>query len=393
MIAGRRGIVLVASLLLLTLLMAGGLGALLSMQTDLRSSGNLKTGREAFYIAEAGLNRAWQEMNDADGNLDFAVVAAAAGKLVLFANEPFAGGSYTVTAEKLPVSGPLVRVTSVGCVPAAYPCTAGYSKAALEARFRRASLFPCLVCAVESAALSTGVTTDSYNSALGAYRPEGAGRAGHVLSYGSVDLAGPSTVINGDVTAVGRVAVGEGVTVNGRVLEHARFREMPPAQSCGPPFHDGSGIKGGSYNPATGELRGSGADAIVLSAGTYCFRSVALENSSSLSIAGPVRIHLTEASSFAAGGIVNPTARAENLMIFSSFSSADSGIEIAGGSSVYMTVYAPRAKITFSGPGDFFGAAVGRTVANRAAVRLHYDQKLADNEDGGVTLVSWKEVF
>jgi hypothetical protein len=80
-------------------------------------------------------------------------------------------------------------------------------------------------------------------------------------------------------------------------------------------------------------------------------------------------------------------------MIFSSVSSSSQGVLLSGGSSAYMTVYAPRAKVTLMGDSDLFGAIVGGTIVNTGAVRLHYDQKLIDNEDGSVTLASWKEVF
>jgi len=394
LLTSQRGIVLVAALLILALLMAGGVGALFSTRTDLRTSGNLKTGRQAFYIAEAGLSRAWQELNDGDGTNDFDTLSSATGKVLLYDNESFGGGSHTVVAAGLSGAGVRrVQVTSIGCLPAANPCPSGNSKAVLEAHLRRSSLFQCVICATENVTLSAGVKTDSYDSSLGPYRAEQAGKNGHVRSDGSIVLEGAMTVVEGNVLANDRVTINDGATASGRVTEGVGLQDTSPVASCGPPFHDGSGISGGNYNPETGELRGAGTDAIMLLNGTYCFSSVMLADASTLAVNGPVRVYVSAPSSFTGGGIVNTTGRAENLAIFSSVVSPDVGLSVGSGSAAYMTVYAPRARINLFGSGDLFGAVVGRIVANLGPVRLHYDQKLADNEEGRVTLVSWKEVF
>ncbi|MFQ5849175.1 MAG: PilX N-terminal domain-containing pilus assembly protein [Candidatus Binatia bacterium] len=62
-LGNERGFVLVISLLILALLIAAGLGAIVSTQTDLKISSNIKTATQAFYIAEAGLHRALRNLN------------------------------------------------------------------------------------------------------------------------------------------------------------------------------------------------------------------------------------------------------------------------------------------------------------------------------------------
>jgi PilX N-terminal len=393
-LASERGIVLVASLLILALLMAGGLGAIFSTQTDLKSSANLKTGKQAFYIADAGLSRAWQQLDDGNGINDFAMLIHSAGPVTLVDNEAFAGGSHTVIAELLPGPGPRrLRVISNGCQSAGNPCPSGSSKSVLEAHLRRESLFPGAITTTASVILSTGARTDSYDSRLGPYASNAASSAGHVRSNGSIILSGSTTVLHGDAYAGSQVLISNGASVGGVVTEGGAARDISPIVPCGPPYHDGSGIAGGSYNPLTGELRGAGTDAIILPDGSYCFSSVDLSDASSLTVNGPVRIRLTSHSNLTGGGLINTTEKAENLMIFSSVASATLGVSIAGGSSTYVTVYAPRAKIMAVGPGDLFGALVGENVTNSGAVSFHYDQKLMDNEDGNVTFVLWKEVF
>jgi hypothetical protein len=390
----QPGFILIASLLILALLMAGGVGAILSMQTDLKSSGNLKTGRQAFYIAEAGLNRTWQELNDGDGINDFSAVSNNSGSLILYQNELFAGGSHTTVAEPLAGSGRRrVKVTSNGCFPAGDPCPSGSSKSVIEAQFIRGSLFGCLICSTGSVVLAGGATTDSYDSRRGPYDSSQADSSGHVHSHGDLTVTGAGTAVGGDALAGGQVVISNGAAVEGTAKERVASPPRSPVAPCGPPYHDGSGITGGSYDPFTGELRGTTTATIALVSGTYCFSSVNLAQGSSLIISGPVQIFLTDHSDFSGGDLVNTTGNVENLMIFSSVSSSSQGVLLSGGSSAYMTVYAPRAKVTLMGNSDLFGAIVGGTIVNTGAVRLHYDQKLIDNEDGSVTLASWKEVF
>ena len=64
-LTNERGVVLVISLLILALLIGAGVGAIVSMQTDLRISANLKTGKQAFFLAEAGIEWGKQQVKDA----------------------------------------------------------------------------------------------------------------------------------------------------------------------------------------------------------------------------------------------------------------------------------------------------------------------------------------
>jgi hypothetical protein len=64
----ERGVVLVISLLLLTLLIGAGAGTSVLVRTDLKISRNLKNGTQAFYLAEAGVEWAKQHIKDTATN-------------------------------------------------------------------------------------------------------------------------------------------------------------------------------------------------------------------------------------------------------------------------------------------------------------------------------------
>ncbi len=98
-----RGMILVITLLILALLLGAGVGAIVSTQTDLKTSSNLKTATMAFYIAEAGVERAKSEIS---GSKTFNSALAGAdgnksntsdnGILSFGSSVSFGGGTYAV---------------------------------------------------------------------------------------------------------------------------------------------------------------------------------------------------------------------------------------------------------------------------------------------------------
>lgn len=128
-LAEERGIVLVVSLLLLALLLAAGVGAIVSMQTDMRTSGNLAAAAQAFYIAEAGINHARQELEDLDSP-NFDTIFDAPDGSVIVSNSSFYGGSYTVTRQGSTPAPRRIKVVSVGLGPRG-------ARADIEVWFRR----------------------------------------------------------------------------------------------------------------------------------------------------------------------------------------------------------------------------------------------------------------
>jgi hypothetical protein len=113
-LADERGIILVISLLIMALLAAVGVGAIVSVRTDLRTSGNLKTGTQAFYIADAGVSHAHQQMQY--GTVDFDSVLMAADGTQIVSNS-FNGGTYRVTRAGSTSDPSRVKLVSTGVAP------------------------------------------------------------------------------------------------------------------------------------------------------------------------------------------------------------------------------------------------------------------------------------
>ncbi|MBI4489697.1 MAG: pilus assembly PilX N-terminal domain-containing protein [Deltaproteobacteria bacterium] len=129
LLANERGVILVISLLIMVLLIGAGVGAMVSMQTDLRSSSNLKTGTQAFYIADAGINHARQRLQDSDSP-NFDSIFTAANGTEIASNSSFHGGAYTVTRQGSLSNPSRIKVLSVGTGP-------NNAKSQIEVWFRK----------------------------------------------------------------------------------------------------------------------------------------------------------------------------------------------------------------------------------------------------------------
>ncbi len=91
-------------LVIVAVLMVGGTMALRISASNVRSGGMAKERVGSIYVAEAGIERARAWLNQADE--DAMAVALQQDDGVLFDNEEFGGGSYTVTLSEAPEYSP-----------------------------------------------------------------------------------------------------------------------------------------------------------------------------------------------------------------------------------------------------------------------------------------------
>jgi len=125
----ERGVVMVISLLILALLVGAGVGAIVSTQTDLKTSGNVKVGAQAFYLASAGIERGkkWLNTNIGTGSFPNTI------------DENFGAGSYNVT---IALDNGRYTLTSIACLPAGNPCPSGNSKKEIKVIMDRPDFTP-----------------------------------------------------------------------------------------------------------------------------------------------------------------------------------------------------------------------------------------------------------
>ena len=410
-LTGDRGSILLGSLMLLLVLTFLGAGLFNLAVVESRMVGDAENTTQAFYTAEAGLNRAWQEMANGIGTNAFDQVYALADGATFIPTATLSQNTasvkrYSVVKVLSVATSPLqVRVRSTGSVTSVGGGTL-LAQAQTSALFQRSPTLPWALFNGETAdglEIAGSALLDSFNSATAAYDPAHPGSAAMAGSNGPVKI-GSSAIVKGNVTVrgamtnsgqvQGNATAGGSITGSGTVTGTSTPSASPapatvtldPVAACGPPYASGSGLTGSgySYAPGTG-LTGGGN--VTLANGTYCFKSISY--SGTLTVNGPVVIYLTGRATLS-GPIVNTTGKAVNLQILSSYVGPDDGVLLNGGSQAFLTVYAPATEIKLTPSGTIFGALMGKWVELQSGAKLHYDEALKTSSGlvGGIG--SWQ---
>jgi hypothetical protein len=225
-------------------------------------------------------------------------------------------------------------------------------------------------------------------------------------------------MVNGDARAHGRVTLDTGSRVTGTTINGAPERTLDPVDATyRVPNSNSTGITilnpgpGGdtSYNPTTHDLKlGTGAK-VQLSAGTYYFRNLTLDETAKLIITGDVTIYLTGVFKTATAAQANVDASPQSkfnvpseMAIYSSCSDATAAslgytycADVDGGSGFSGAVYVPNGNIRTDHGGNVYGSMIGGSVSNDSGTNFHYDEALASipGPGTGVRMTGWRQVF
>jgi Tfp pilus assembly protein PilX len=183
-------------------------------------------------------------------------------------------------------------------------------------------------------------------------------------------------------------------------------------QPCGPPYSPAANVnskmhivdKGKiTYNASTGvfSFSGSSGGHMSIDPGTFCFSTLSVSGQGVVDILSSnttsVILNVTGSAStgfavdLTSGGVANATLKAENFQIISSWNGTTNGIQISGGPSAYMYVYAPYTQITVSGGANLYGALLGKTLTAAGGAQLHFDKALGNSGKltGGIPNYTW----
>ncbi len=352
--------------------------------TDLDLSYNQIHEEQAFYVAEAGMERALAQLNfDKAWRTGFLQV-------------PFNGGVYTVAVLDS-VSNPLLVDTVV------FRGTADFSgaKSNLEQWLVRGVSSPFNYGAFgdDKLLISNNACTDSYNSDSGTYAATSVDNYGDVGSNDTVIISGMSTSVGGSVSSAtpnGIKLIGN-PEIEGTMTTAAEPMPMnlisdadyaaAQANNSAP-----SGFVGTTYTYSAGDLTVKGKD-LTLNSGTYYFNNLTVIGGGDIHVAAGanVKIYVTGNMLVEGNATVNHGGKPSDLMVFSkgSFSEIGDNGEFTG------TLYAPTTAFVHGNNAYFFGAVIAKTasISNNACV--HYDRSLANLEitgKGDYEQVAWKQM-
>src|SRR3989338_2264942 len=365
----RGSVFIIIFLAIMVLSLLGG--AMFWRTISERSSAKVyKESTQAFWLAEAGAQRALWEING-NGSWDNWTDCDDEDNCKELAKGVY--DNYEVRIEGFGGRNPEITSTGYG------PSDSYYRE--IKVTLEGSGLFSYAAFGDNSVTLGGNGATDSYNSSDGAYGGENIGSNGDVGTNGdeegAVTVNGENAQVNGDA------ATGPEGTIEGE------------ENITGSKTHDNNvELSAVSIPSELSSLSDSGDmhlsnddDSDALSAGDYQFSSIQISGGT-LTLSGTVRIYLTDSHSlnisgggslvvngqlelYVAGdcnvggsGIVNDSGLPSNLVIYSTYESSGecNGFTLSGNSAFYGAVYAPNANLKVSGDGDIYGALVGKTA-------------------------------
>lgn len=392
----ESGIVLVICLALLLMLSLIGIASIMTSNTEMEISANAQQQTAAFYLADAGAERAMAILQDSS---DWRYG---------FYDQSLGDGVYNVMvfdSLSLPYLGRNLLVRSTGNVEGAETTI----EVILAPKYK--SKFDYGAYGRDDFKMMGGGLIDSWDSGLGTYAsqaingPDGGGNMyangnARIGCNGIIKLAG-SSFVHGDaeVGPTGIFDLGGGLYGDSTrlaipiVLDSIPASEMADAQATNDASTNLRTTGGAVYDPVTNALTSSNADdSMIFSAGTYYFSSAQIKGTMVIEPGAQVFIYTDGIWDGSGGSMVNIDGIPSNLHIYST----GSVFNITGGSAVCAAVYAPNALITVSGGSEFYGSLLGREYDNGGGTNLHFDEALMRliDEDFivGVRIVGWNEL-
>jgi hypothetical protein len=376
-----------------------------------RLSANQRLQREqAFYLAEAGLQRAWAHLQSNPSWVP--------------ENTPIALGNGTFQLSEN-VQGNTVILTSTGTVGSESQ-TVSMILLSSGAGGTTHGSFSFGLFGSQSATLYNNALIDSYDSTLGPYGGANVGQAGHTSSKGTITLYNNAT-IKGNAYVSGppqNIILGNNAVITGTKNANYSFDDpwnnlnnypvvIPSELSSLPYPVQGDPRITGSYTISNGVLTiGINAHATI-SGGDFRFKSIILSNNSTLTVSNvsdsarfyiEQQVNLSNNSTFFSSATVvfylgtNCQMLLANNSLLNNQSGNPSQFRIYSASSYPLTfvnnsqalsavIYAPKSNVTLANNAQFFGGIVAKNLTLAQNAEVHYDVSLTNTvlpDDPGV---------
>jgi len=406
----EKGMVLVTVLLLIAVSIILGTTAVMQTSTDLKISTNYKTGKEAFYNADAGVHYALSMMEAGLG------ASPATFSLPTSADPSDANNSSTLNYS-VPSGFSFVISDITMLAPDIYSFTSTGSgpnnaTAAVTATFTvTAGIFNYGIFGNLGVTMSGNGKTDSYDSSVGPYTWATHNTNGDV---GTNDTGTGAIALSGNATIYGNAVVGQGgfpstdVTTSGnaQVLGQKLAADEPkdmtpltlPSGGTSMSAWNISGnnsdtLSSGTYRLPGININGNGKGYISGDVTLYVTGNIATSGNGKLQIlpGGSLTIYVAGSMNISGNGIANDTTSPEKLQVYGT--STCTNVSISGNGNIYGAIYAPLAGISITGNGDIYGSIIGSTMNISGNGNIHYDEALQNVGPGNsdLKLLSWEQ--
>ncbi len=362
----NRGSAILIVLGLMAMLTALALISVDRSNTDIELSYNQLHEERAFYLAEAGLERAVTSINADNAWRDG------------FVDQSLDDGEYSVALIDSTTNVALGDTVVVEATSNVFG-----SNVTLEAWLVQSQDFPYKYGAYSDLSLSiqNNACTDSYASDSGTYAATHDNINGDVGSNGTVSVKGGSATVGGDVFSAtpGGIILTGNPTINGDTAtgtDPVPMNLVSDADYTYAQSHNSAptGFVGTGYTYTSGNLKIK-AKTISLNSGTYYLNSLTLMDGGKLNVSpgARVKIFINDSLSIQNNSSINSGGVPSNMNIFT----RGTKITVGDNASYYGTIYAPNCILDHSNNAYIFGAVIAKTilVANNACV--HYDRALA----------------
>jgi len=372
----EKGVFLINSFLVLSMIGTFSLALFLKNITLYRSSERAANRITAFHLAESGLDRAIVQLRS---DLSYAGQG--------YTNLGNRGG-FDIQVETPDATQPnLRRITAAGHVPNNVASAYAYAMRQVVAYVNLTSSDSSYALFSNSSIQMSGnAGTDSYDSRIGPYHLQAPRQNGHV---GTNSIGAHMVMLSGNVRIGGNTIVGPGGNPSSVIVMsgNARIEGTRTAASARKVL-DPVEIPSGLTNQ--GNLTASGNSSMTLPGGTYWFSSINITGNGQVNFTGAATVYVTGRVSISGNGF----GTAQNLPPNLTIKTKEGQVTMSGNANFYGSIYAPASDVTISGNGHLYGAVVGNTLQNSGNGKIHYDEAL-NSESGGSTstssLLAWTE--
>lgn len=380
----NRGSALLIVLSLIAMLTGVVIMTLDRAHTDVELSFNQLHEEQAFYVAEAGMERAVAELNlDSDWRTGYLT-------------EPLGDGYYTVAVIDS-ISNPSLGDTVVLRATASVSGTSSNIESWLvpdgSGSFKQAAFGD-----VKMAMGSSGCT-DSYNSDSGTYAATQSNLWGSIGTNDTLLIQSLATV-GGDAStaALGNITISGTPTINGDTTSHAPVHPLNLVGDADYTWAQDNnsrytGMSGSySFSPGPLDMHIGDYNQVTLQPGTYYFTSVHLDHESRLNVGagGAVKIFVT-------GNVVvenevrlNTGGKPANLNIYTK----GTVVNIGSQSEFRGTLYSPNCDFLHNNSAGIYGAIIAKSIKIDNNGCIHFDRALLNDNlgsaGGDFTIIAWR---